>query len=159
PSPPECARCSRALWPPPAPAASSAAPPPAAQRAWMSWTRHAPRVFAAKLRERLATAIAPPPADPKAVYIGWPIRRFSARRFVRKLRVRMASGLQHGPGAVAPIPGFLDPYIPAVELRWREIKSEMDQVDLFIAPSRFLLEQYVKSGMVRRDRILYSDYG
>jgi glycosyltransferase involved in cell wall biosynthesis len=43
-------------------------------------------------------------------------------------------------------------------LRERFIKSYLDQVDMFLAPSRFLLERYVDWG-IPRDRIRFEDYG
>jgi glycosyltransferase involved in cell wall biosynthesis len=43
-------------------------------------------------------------------------------------------------------------------LRERFIKSHLDHVDLFLAPSHFLLERYVDWG-ISRDRIRFEDYG
>lgn len=43
-------------------------------------------------------------------------------------------------------------------LRERFIRSHLDHVDLFLAPSRFLLERYVDWG-IPRDRIRFEDYG
>ena len=43
-------------------------------------------------------------------------------------------------------------------LRERFIKSYLEQVDMFLAPSRFLLERYVDWG-IPRDRIRFEDYG
>ncbi len=52
------------------------------------------------------------------------------------------------------------PDIPAADffLRERFIKSHMDHVDMFLAPSRFLLERYVDWG-IPRERIRFEDYG
>src|SRR5205823_3818960 len=38
-------------------------------------------------------------------------------------------------------------YLAAVRLRRNEIQAELDKVDLFIAPSRFLKERFVAEGM------------
>jgi glycosyltransferase involved in cell wall biosynthesis len=70
-------------------------------------------------------------------------QRYSLRRFVDKLRRRLR------PSSM----------IPAVELRRREIETELRGVDLFVAPSRFLAERFVAAGMVARERIAVSDYG
>jgi glycosyltransferase involved in cell wall biosynthesis len=43
-------------------------------------------------------------------------------------------------------------------LRERFIKSHLEQVDMFLAPSQFLLERYVDWG-IPRDRIRFEDYG
>jgi glycosyltransferase involved in cell wall biosynthesis len=43
-------------------------------------------------------------------------------------------------------------------LRKRLIQSQLSEVDLFIAPSRFLLERYVDWG-IARERIRHEDYG
>ncbi len=43
-------------------------------------------------------------------------------------------------------------------MRERFIKSHMEDVDMFLAPSRFLLERYVEWG-IARDRIRFEDYG
>ena len=43
-------------------------------------------------------------------------------------------------------------------LRERFIKSHLDNVDMFLAPSQFLLERYVDWG-IPRDRIRFEDYG
>jgi len=43
-------------------------------------------------------------------------------------------------------------------LRERFIKSHLEHVDLFLAPSRFLLERYVDWG-IPRERIRFEDYG
>jgi glycosyltransferase involved in cell wall biosynthesis len=43
-------------------------------------------------------------------------------------------------------------------LRERLIKSHLEHVDLFLAPSRFLLERYVDWG-IPRDKIRFEDYG
>jgi glycosyltransferase involved in cell wall biosynthesis len=43
-------------------------------------------------------------------------------------------------------------------LRERLIKSHFEQVDLFLAPSRFLLERYVDWG-IPREKIRFEDYG
>jgi glycosyltransferase involved in cell wall biosynthesis len=52
------------------------------------------------------------------------------------------------------------PAIPAQEffLRERFIKSHLAHVDMFLAPSQFLLERYVDWG-IPRDRIRFEDYG
>ncbi len=50
-------------------------------------------------------------------------------------------------------------YLAAVRLRRREIQAELDKVDLFLAPSRFLRQRFVDEGMIRPERILHSDYG
>jgi glycosyltransferase involved in cell wall biosynthesis len=52
------------------------------------------------------------------------------------------------------------PSIPPQEffLRERFIKSHLDNVDMFLAPSLFLLERYVGWG-IPRDRIRFEDYG
>ena len=52
------------------------------------------------------------------------------------------------------------PDIPPQEffLRERFIKSHMEHVDMFLAPSQFLLERYVDWG-IPRERIRFEDYG
>ena len=52
------------------------------------------------------------------------------------------------------------PAIPPQDffLRERFIKSHLEHVDMFLAPSRFLLERYVQWG-IPRDRIRFEDYG
>jgi glycosyltransferase involved in cell wall biosynthesis len=52
------------------------------------------------------------------------------------------------------------PAIPPQDffLRERFIKLHLDNVDMFLAPSRFLLERYVEWG-IPRDRIRFEDYG
>jgi glycosyltransferase involved in cell wall biosynthesis len=52
------------------------------------------------------------------------------------------------------------PDIPAADffLRERFIKSHADHVDMFLAPSQFLLERYVDWG-IPRERIRFEDYG
>jgi glycosyltransferase involved in cell wall biosynthesis len=52
------------------------------------------------------------------------------------------------------------PDIPPADffLRERFIKSHMAHVDMFLAPSQFLLERYVDWG-IPRDRIRFEDYG
>ena len=52
------------------------------------------------------------------------------------------------------------PAIPPQEffLRERFIKAHLEDVDVFLAPSQFLLERYVRWG-IRRDRIRFEDYG
>ena len=47
----------------------------------------------------------------------------------------------------------------AVEQRRREVQAGLDQVDLFLSPSRFLRNKYIEYGLVRPERILYSDNG
>ncbi|MFQ5505738.1 MAG: glycosyltransferase family 4 protein [Planctomycetota bacterium] len=82
--------------------------------------------------------------------------RYSLRRFLRKLRHRfMASRTRAGESGGGPA----NPWLEAVRLRWSEIKAQLDMVDLFIAPSRFLREQFIRAGMIDRDRIIHSDYG
>jgi glycosyltransferase involved in cell wall biosynthesis len=46
----------------------------------------------------------------------------------------------------------------AIEARNRRVRELYELVDRFIAPSRFLLEEYVRYG-VPREKIVYSDYG
>lgn len=72
-----------------------------------------------------------------------PRPRYSLRRFLGKVQRRLTPGV----------------YVPEVERRRSEIKRELDRVDLFIAPSRFLRERFVESGMVAAERIIHSDYG
>ena len=43
-------------------------------------------------------------------------------------------------------------------MRERFIKSHLEHVDMFLAPSQFLLERYVDWG-IPRDRIRFEDYG
>jgi glycosyltransferase involved in cell wall biosynthesis len=52
------------------------------------------------------------------------------------------------------------PAVPPQEffLRERFIKAHLEDVDMFLAPSRFLLERYVQWG-IPRDRIRFEDYG
>jgi glycosyltransferase involved in cell wall biosynthesis len=52
------------------------------------------------------------------------------------------------------------PRIPSSEfyLRERFIKAHLDEVDLFIAPSEFLLQRHVEWG-ISPDRIMFEDYG
>jgi glycosyltransferase involved in cell wall biosynthesis len=47
----------------------------------------------------------------------------------------------------------------AVEKRRREVQAGLDQVDLFISPSRFLRAKYIEYGLVTPERILFSDNG
>ncbi len=56
-------------------------------------------------------------------------------------------------------PASDDPYLPAVELRLREVRDGLKRVDLFIAPSAFLGDRFVANGMIAADRIVHSDYG
>jgi glycosyltransferase involved in cell wall biosynthesis len=53
---------------------------------------------------------------------------------------------------------FPDIAPPEFFLRERFIRSQLDLVDLFIAPSRFLLERYVDWG-IPRDRIVFEENG
>ena len=90
---------------------------------------------------RCATRVSPPI---KAVRVqSGPRPRYSLRRFLGKVQRRFRPRS----------------YVPEVERRWREIKRALDRVDLFIAPSRFLRDRFVESGMVAAERIVYSDYG
>lgn len=43
--------------------------------------------------------------------------------------------------------------------RWQEIKKAVNNLSLLIAPSRFLREMMLRSGMVNEDKIIHSDYG
>ncbi|MCP3982857.1 MAG: glycosyltransferase family 4 protein, partial [bacterium] len=61
--------------------------------------------------------------------------------------------------APSPEPASDDPYVAAVDLRLREIRSRLKKVDLFIAPSAFLRDRFIANGMVEPDRIAHSDYG
>jgi glycosyltransferase involved in cell wall biosynthesis len=86
--------------------------------------------------------IVSPPVRPARVRSG-PRPRYSLRRFLGKLEHRLRPAR----------------YRMAVEQRWREIHAELAHVDLFIAPSRFLRERFVTSGMLEPERVAYSDYG
>lgn len=55
--------------------------------------------------------------------------------------------------------GDADRYRPSVRQRQRETKAALDNVDLFIAPSRYLRGRFVDAGLIRLDRIEHSDYG
>jgi glycosyltransferase involved in cell wall biosynthesis len=128
----ECARCARGIWPAPS---------------------------SEEVLTIYKPVSVPPPSEP--------YRRYSWSRFLRKVQRRI--GVENGHPEPAPptfveeqtprLPDDLDPYLPGVELRWREIKEGLANVDLFIAPSRFLLERFVDAGMVAPERILHSDYG
>jgi len=43
--------------------------------------------------------------------------------------------------------------------RWSEMRKMTDQLSLLIAPSKFLSEMMIKSGMAPKEKIIYSDYG
>ena len=83
----------------------------------------------------LAKLLAPDPKSPK------PERSF--RRFLDKIRRRLRHGEERA----------------AIELRWNEHREALRHVDQFIAPSRFLRDQFVQHGMIESERIEYSDYG
>ena len=125
----ECAKCARGVWPAPG---KDELPPS------VDWD------------------MGPQPAAP--------YKRFSVTRFIGKAKRKITGE----PPPEAPVPApeprslpapAVDPFVPAVERRWRETKAQLDQVDLFVAPSRFLRERYIEAGMVDADRIVYSDYG
>lgn len=104
----------------------------------------------------------PDPADATSDRVGKivPRRPFSIPRMLRKLRNRIT-------GSDRPVDGFplewsggdINPWTDAVELKMRETREALDHVDLFVAPSAFLKEQFVKAGMIDDERILVSDYG
>ncbi len=50
-------------------------------------------------------------------------------------------------------------YVEANRQRNQEIKEQLAKVDLFIAPSMFLRDQFLKNEMIEKDRIIHSDYG
>ncbi len=56
-------------------------------------------------------------------------------------------------------PATDDPYLPAVQLRLREIRNRLKKVDLFIAPSAFLRDRFIANAMIEPARIVHSDYG
>ena len=129
PQPVECARCARGIWP--APGADEL--PPSFRAAPVHV--HSP-----------------------------PYKRYSLRRFYYKVRRRLTGKPIPPPrpryaAPPPPPPPAEDPFVPAVERRWRETKANLDEVDLVIAPSRFLRERFIKAGMVAEERIVYSDYG
>jgi glycosyltransferase involved in cell wall biosynthesis len=69
--------------------------------------------------------------------------RYSLRRFLGKVRRRISSASE----------------VRAVELRRQEHEAALARVDLFVAPSRFLMGKFVEHGLVAADRIVFSDYG
>lgn len=52
-----------------------------------------------------------------------------------------------------------DAYVGAVANRLTAIREALRDVDVFLAPSRFLRERFIASGLVAADRIAYSRYG
>jgi glycosyltransferase involved in cell wall biosynthesis len=50
-------------------------------------------------------------------------------------------------------------YEEEVQRRRHEIQTQLDKVNLFIAPSGFLRKRFIEEGMVPPDRIVHSDYG
>ncbi|PIE25691.1 MAG: hypothetical protein CSA62_00440 [Planctomycetota bacterium] len=90
---------------------------------------------APKRESWLAKLLALDPKKPKPKY--------SLRRFLDKRRRRF----------------WLEGERRAVARRWNEHIEALGHVDQFIAPSRFLREQFIKHGMIAADRIEYSDYG
>jgi len=43
--------------------------------------------------------------------------------------------------------------------RWQEMKKAVNELELLIAPSKFLREMMISRGMVPEEKIIYSDYG
>jgi glycosyltransferase involved in cell wall biosynthesis len=93
--------------------------------------------FLGKVKRKVTGA--PPPPDPYAA-------------------VRDPRGEPEAPPAPAPLDGR-HPWVPAIERRWKEVKAQLDLVDLFVAPSNFLRERFIEAGMIAADRIVYSDSG
>jgi glycosyltransferase involved in cell wall biosynthesis len=50
-------------------------------------------------------------------------------------------------------------YVEPVRQRQAEIRAALNQVDLFVAPSRFLHDRFVDEQFISADRIVHSDYG
>jgi glycosyltransferase involved in cell wall biosynthesis len=160
----ECAKCAAGLWPPPGGWESLhqvPAPPPAEKATPAPAVVLEPRVH----------AHSPP-------YKKVSFKRFVAKlkRFVAKLKRKLSGQPEpasqpaarpvvepapapHVAEPVTAAPPPENPWIPAVDLYWKEHKAQLDQVDLFIAPSNFLREQFIKCGMIEPERIVYSDYG
>ena len=149
PQPDACAVCASGVWPPPQ--GIEHAPPP----------QPAP-VMAAK-----------PEAPASNVYVP-PYKPFSLTRFAGKVRRKITGGAPPAnpyealassaePAAPAPAPFVQQsgrhPWVPAIERRWEEVSAQLAKVDLFVAPSNFLRDQYIKAGMIEPERIVYSDYG
>lgn len=87
--------------------------------------------------------------------------RYSLRRFLRKQTRRLAGRPPLPilvPRQKVP-PGQVNPWEDAVRRRWAEIKANLASVSLFVAPSRFLRDRFVASGMIESQRIVVSDYG
>ncbi len=69
------------------------------------------------------------------------------RGFLRRIYLRISSGGKGDKDAIGPI-----------ERRRRHMLETLGKIDLLIAPSNFLREQYTKFG-VEPEKIIYSDYG
>jgi glycosyltransferase involved in cell wall biosynthesis len=87
------------------------------------------------------------PAEGESSVLRARVRRLAAR--VRRVLGTPAEAGHNGGAA----------YLDAVRRRRREIQEDLDQVNLFVAPSRYLQRQFVTSGMIRPERIVHSDYG
>lgn len=82
--------------------------------------------------------------------------RFSLRRFLEKVPRKLGRVPRSSDQSIVVAD---ERYVQAVDRRWREHKAQLDQVDLFLAPSRFLRDQFIRTRMIAADRIVYSDYG
>jgi glycosyltransferase involved in cell wall biosynthesis len=91
-----------------------------------------------------------------AAYPTVPLRRRSRwAAGVHRLAARagLGQGLHTRSDAAGPA------HVEAVERRRREIQSALEKVNQFIAPSRFLRQQFITSGLIQADQIVHSDYG
>ena len=77
------------------------------------------------------------------------------RGITAKLRASIGSRRARWLGANGDHGAYLD----AVRRRQIEIREELEKVNLFLAPSRFLRRRFVDEGLAPPDRILYSDNG
>ena len=113
----------------------------------------------------------PPPEHSEPAPHVEPYSRLSVRRFVGKVRRRLLGESEQVQAAPAPEPepipalvpeeeeGPSELYADAVKERLDAIRGGLDQVDLFISPSRFLRDKFIEYGFVKPDRILFSDNG
>jgi len=92
----------------------------------------------------------------------WPaVRRARIRSAwaVKKIAGRLVAPPSSGrPGSAPPLPDPDPADVECVERRWRSVREAIREVDLFLAPSPFLREMFVRFG-VPEDRIVLSDYG
>jgi len=168
----ECAKCARNIWPEPA---TEHIPPPPPELLRAPEPEPAPREperdhqphvepyrrysftrFVGKVKRRIAGISTPHPASGEAY------------------RAAVEEPAPRAPEAAAPAPkpeakpavpprhewpSSYDVYLPGIERRWREHKEQLALVDLFVAPSKFLRDRFVESGMIDPGQVVVSDYG